>query len=318
MRAWFVAVVACCGLANAEEASSTRFVELTVYPPHVELHRGDEGQTLVAVAKQADGLTIDVTDLASWRVATEGDETEPRVTLEGDNAPTLKRFYERAEAVAVDGVYAIQLDRRTAKTPKRKPLATRHDMLARAVADEWAQAGDVIDTNAMPLTKLLSTVIDLGPEEKSAWRELVLSYLQSDLLCYRASEPAALATRQKAIWDPYLTQWAADFGTPLKTVDGLMATPQPGEAIEAAGGFLDTLSMEHLLAVKGATEITGSAVLAISLGKGAGEADAIFDASRLDEHFQQERWGVDAEAKEREEAIRRDFDAIVQFLALTT
>lgn len=239
------------------------------------------------------------------------------MTQLGDSAPALKRFYERAEAVAFDGVYAIHLDGRVAKTPKRQPLSTPYEALAVAVAEEWARVDGAIDTNAMPLTKLLSTVIDLGSEERGTWCGLVVNYLQSDLLCYRASEPAVLAARQKAIWGPYLVQWAADFGTALKSVEGLIATPQPEGAVEAASGYLNTLSTEHLLAVKCATEITGSAVLAISLGKGTAEAEAIFSASRLDEQFQQERWGVDAEAQEREQALRSDFDAIVQFLALT-
>ncbi|MEL7489520.1 MAG: ATP12 family protein [Pseudomonadota bacterium] len=240
------------------------------------------------------------------------------MTQLADSAKGPKRFYERAEAAAgEDGAFAIHLDGRVAKTPLRNALATPHEGLAQAVAQEWADVDEEIDTSRMPLTKLLATLIDLGEAEQDAWRRTVTDYLQSDLLCYRAGEPAALAGRQCEVWDPYLERWASVFGTPLRTVTGVIATSQSAEALARADEFLSGLRLDHLLAVKCATEITGSAVLAVSLATGANEPGEIFAASRLDERFQEERWGTDAEAKDRERALEREFGAIVRFLALT-
>ena len=48
----------------------------------------------------------------------------------------------------------------------------------------------------------------------------------------------------------------------------------------------------------------GSAVLAIALQRGWVGGEAAFDLSRLDEAWQEEKWGVDAEAAERTERLR--------------
>ena len=48
-----------------------------------------------------------------------------------------------------------------------------------------------------------------------------------------------------------------------------------------------------------ATALFGSAVLALALHRGELDAEAAFELSRLDEAFQQARWGVDEEAAER-------------------
>jgi chaperone required for assembly of F1-ATPase len=76
------------------------------------------------------------------------------------------------------------------------------------------------------------------------------------------------------------------------------------------------LTVERLFALRIATAISGSAVLALALWKKAFGAEAIFEASRVDERFQQERWGVDEEAAEREARLRRDFLTAARFLAL--
>ena len=48
------------------------------------------------------------------------------------------------------------------------------------------------------------------------------------------------------------------------------------------------------------------AILAFALRRGELTAEAAFDLSRLDETFQEERWGVDAEAAARADAMARE------------
>jgi len=236
--------------------------------------------------------------------------------VQGVEAP--KRFYENAEVAPYENnLFAITLDGRAAKTPKRLPLVTQHENLAKAVAEEWNEVEDAIDTSRMPLTKLLATLIDLGERARADWIQVVLNYLQSDLICYRASEPAALVERQYEIWSPFADAWANRFGVKLETTAGIVAVKQPDEAIRVTSEHLITLSMEHLLAVKVAAEIAGSAVLAIALAEAPTQCEEIFEASRLDERFQEERWGSDTEAKTRETNLYRDFSAAATFLQLS-
>ena len=228
-----------------------------------------------------------------------------------------KRFYKDVSIRNVEGGgFGVFLDGRQARTASRHALAAPSSPLAQAVAAEWAGQGEEIDRRAMPLTALLSAAIDGGEAEAARCRDDVLTYLKSDLLCYRADAPASLVERQRAVWDPFL-DWMRDaLQAPLEIASGVIAVAQPGASIDAARRLLEDADPYAALGLKTATALTGSAVLALALWRGPFDADTVFDASRLDERFQESQWGVDAEAKAREEAMRREFDAVCAFLTL--
>ena len=57
------------------------------------------------------------------------------------------------------------------------------------------------------------------------------------------------------------------------------------------------------------TTLTGSALLALAVARGFLSPEAAWQVAHLDEDFQAERWGVDAEAQARREARWREFEA---------
>ncbi len=57
------------------------------------------------------------------------------------------------------------------------------------------------------------------------------------------------------------------------------------------------------------TTLTGSAILALAVAGGFLSAEAAWRAAHIDEDFQAERWGADAEAMARREARWREFEA---------
>lgn len=227
-----------------------------------------------------------------------------------------KRFYKNVCVVPHEGRHAVALDGRIAKTIGRKALAAPTQALAEAAAAEWAAQGEHIDRASMPLTAMLSAAIDSGEAGVSQWREDIIVYLGSDLVCYRADAPQALAERQAEIWDPYVEFMRREFGAILMTTAGIVAVPQPDTSLGAVRAVLANETPETLFALRIATAISGSAALALALWKGVGSADTLFEASRIDERFQEERWGADAEAKAREERLRADFLKAAEFLAL--
>ncbi len=227
-----------------------------------------------------------------------------------------KRFYKDVTVVPHEGRYAIALDGRMAKTMQRHVLSAPCEGLADAVVTEWAAQGDHIDRTSMPLTGMLSAAIDGGDEDIGQWREEIVKYLGSDLVCYRAGEPEKLASQQVAIWDPYVEFLRAEFGAILVTTSGIMAVPQADASLVAIRSALTKVAPETVFALQIATAIAGSAVLALALWKGFDEPETIFEASRVDERFQEEQWGVDEEAKAREERLKADFLTVARFLAL--
>ncbi len=226
----------------------------------------------------------------------------------------FKRFYSKA--TLEPGARAVVLDGRPAKTLAGAALAAPSIALAAAIAAEWEGAGETIDIDALPLTRLAMTAIDLGPRDRHQWAEEVIGYLKSDHLCYRAEEPAALVARQEETWSRYL-DWAREaLGAELRLATGIVAVVQEEAALAGARRRLSAMDDWSLIGVRTAAGVTGSAILGLALEARAFPPGDLFAASRIDERFQTERWGEDAEAKAREAALERDFMALARWFAL--
>ncbi|NNU15235.1 ATPase [Parvularcula sp. ZS-1/3] len=222
-----------------------------------------------------------------------------------------KRFYKEVSLLEQDGGYAVALDGRIAKTVGRHPLVATKK-LAEALREEWDAQTDTVRMETMPLTRLHGFVLDAGEQGKAEFTDTICQYAGSDLLCYRADEPK-LAERQEQIFGPFLAR-AEEQGLTFAVTAGIIPVEQPPETIEAMRDRLSAMELSELYPRKLLTEILGSAVLALYADQ---EPDNAFAAARLDEAFQAEKWGVDGEAKERENALRRDFDDVLRYLSLS-
>lgn len=228
----------------------------------------------------------------------------------------VKRFYKDVSIDSTGGRFAIALDGRMAKTPARSALSAPTQRLAEAVAQEWRSQGEHIEQRTMPLTGMLTAAIDGKASDAQGWRDQVLQYLQSDLVCYRADGPVSLVARQAECWDPYLDFMRKAFKADLVTTSGIVAVGQPEKSVSSVCDALNAQSAETLFALQILTAISGSAVIALGVWKGVFPMEQAFEASRLDEQFQEEKWGVDEEAKGREAGLRRDFMTAAKFLTL--
>jgi chaperone required for assembly of F1-ATPase len=230
----------------------------------------------------------------------------------------VKRFYKAVEVGEADGRHALLLDGRRARTPGRNPLAAQSRALMLEVAAEWERQTDTIDPTEMPLTRLLNSAIDGVARTMAETRADILGYAGSDLLCYRAEEPDALVARQAHAFDPVL-RWAAEsLGARFNVTAGVMHVAQPHAALAAIGAALDAYDDPAALAALSVMmTLTGSALLALAVARGFLSPEAAWRAAHIDEDFQGERWGEDAEAMARRQARRREFEAAATALALT-
>lgn len=243
--------------------------------------------------------------------------TDPVAAAARLSAPAqAKRFYERAEAVADDGAFAIALDGRRARTPGGRPLVLPDRTIAAAAAAEWAAQGERIDPATMPLTRLANSAIDGVAERMPSVRDAVLAFAASDLLCYRAGEPAGLAARQRALWDPILAAVERRYGARFVLAEGVVPVAQPAATLAAlAQAFAAFEEPFRLTALHLATTLTGSALIALALAAGDIDAEAAWTAAHVDEDWNIAQWGADAEAAARRAGRRRDFDAAALVLA---
>jgi chaperone required for assembly of F1-ATPase len=222
----------------------------------------------------------------------------------------VRRFYKKAEVTEEGGRFALSLDGRRARTPGRNLVAAQSRPLMLKVAEEWERQGATIVPTDMPLTRLLNSAVDGVARTMGETRADVVRYAGSDLLCYRAEEPDTLVARQALAFDPVL-RWAAEaLGARFAVTTGLMHVAQPPEALVAIGAVLDAYDDPVALAALSVmTTLTGSALLALAVARGFLSAEAAWRAAHVDEDFQAERWGADAEAVSQREARRRDFEA---------
>jgi chaperone required for assembly of F1-ATPase len=97
-----------------------------------------------------------------------------------------------------------------------------------------------------------------------------------------------------------------------------MHVAQPPEALAAIGAALEAYDdAVELAALSVMTTLTGSAVLALAVAKGFLSPETAWRAAHVDEDFQAERWGADAEAVARRDARCREFEAAATTVALT-
>jgi chaperone required for assembly of F1-ATPase len=229
---------------------------------------------------------------------------------------TPKRFYRAAKAEAAPDGHAIRLDDRLLKSPGGNPFLLPTAALADAIAEEWRSQGERIVPASMPLMQLAATAIDrVGP----ALAETVAgigSYATTDLLCYRAEAPAALVDRQQRLWQPLLDWAALHLDASFRVTAGVVPLDQPPATLAAVHTALGALDPFRLVALSVLTQATGSAVLAMALQAGRIDAETAFELSQLDETFQIERWGEDAEAMRRRALVKSDIAAAGRFLSL--
>jgi len=229
----------------------------------------------------------------------------------------MKRFYTAADVgPAPDGGFQVELDGRPIRSPAKAPLVFRSEALARGVAAEWQAQGDKIDANAMPLMQLASTAVDLVPAKRGEIVDAVSAYAETDLLCYRAEHPESLVERQARVWQPLLDWAALQYDAPLRVCAGLMPQPQAPEALRALRHVVEGYDDWTLAALQTVTGACGSLIVALALIEGRIDAAEAFEASQIDESFEIERWGEDAETTKRRELLRLDIDACRRFVDL--
>ena len=222
--------------------------------------------------------------------------------------PQRKRFYAQAGVAETPKGFGVMLDGKAVRTPSRRLLAAPTREIAEAIAAEWDAQKEIIDPTTMPMTRLANSVIDAVAARVEAVADDIAKYFHSDMLFYRAGHPAQLVANEAEHWDPVLF-WAADtLGAHFILTEGIVHVRQPDQAVAAARAALpaDPWSIAALHVV---TTVTGSALLALALLRGALDEDQVWAAAHVDEDWNIAQWGVDEEVAARRLARFLDFRA---------
>ena len=196
------------------------------------------------------------------------------------------------------------LDARALRGPRGAQVILPTRALADQVAAEWASQGQTLDLAGMHATRLANTAIESVPQAREATAQAIADYAASDLVCYYATEPAGLLQRQERLWGPLLDRAEAEAGLRFVRAAGIVHQAQPPETLARVKAIALELDDFGLTGLAFGAALFGSTVLAIALQRGWLTGEAAFDLSRLDEAWQEEKWGIDAEAGERTERLR--------------
>jgi len=226
----------------------------------------------------------------------------------------MKRFYKAVSVAPAEGGFAVLLDGRPVKTPGRNALILPSEKLAQAIAAEWRGQGDDVVATTMPLLRLANTVIDGIAANRQEVIGAILRFAENDLLCYRAHQPPELVARQAAGWNPLLDWAAQKHGANMRVAGGLTHADQPAEALGALRRALDACDAFTLGALHVIASITGSTILALAVADGVISGPRAFALSRIDETYQAEKWGEDAEAAKRAQALAHELDKAVELI----
>jgi chaperone required for assembly of F1-ATPase len=228
----------------------------------------------------------------------------------------MKRVYKEVTTRPAEAGWGVGLDGRPMRTPGKNDLVAPTEKLAAAIAAEWDAQQDEIRPATMPLTRLAATAIDRTAVQRRRVIDEIAGYGGTDLVCYRADHPPALAARQQAVWQPLLDWAALRYDAALAVTCGVIPTRQSPAALKAFAAAVAAHDDFRLTALHALTTACGSLVIALATMQGRLDAAEAFAASQLDETFQIEQWGEDAEAAARREALAADIAAASRFLEL--
>ncbi|MBI1362468.1 MAG: hypothetical protein GC134_00595 [Proteobacteria bacterium] len=206
------------------------------------------------------------------------------------------------------GGWELKGTKTTARTKGGQPLVLPTKPLAEKMAGQLSELGA-----KSPLFLLASATIDTVMPERAARIAELGSFLDTDLVFYRAPDPADLRARQDAAWDAAIN-WAIGNGAGGLTVtEGLVRIHQPEQAHSMLAQVLGQMSDWQLLVAHRAGHQAGSVILGCMFAQKMLDAQGLFEAANVEELYQTWRYGADAELDKKLAHTRTVLDQLQTF-----
>ena len=267
-------------------------------------------------------MSEDGRDLRHDLSAASNEPIDPVAMARRDLQKTLpRRFYREVDVAERDAGFGPVLDSKPVRTPAKGSLVVPTRVLAQAIAAEWAGQGEIIDPDTMPLTRLANSALDGVARTMAETAAEVQKFAESDLVCYRAADPATLVVAQAEAWDPVLDDARDALGARFVTTQSIVFVAQPEAALAAVREAVAAVAAGpaaalRLAALSVMTSLTGSVLIALAVARGAMDVDAAWAAANVDEDYQMRHWGADADALARRERRHRDMVAAATLYGL--
>ncbi len=220
-----------------------------------------------------------------------------------------KRTWEKTSVHPMEGEqgYFVKLDEAPLRTPGKKLLAVPTSKLAGIIAREWDSQDTEVVSASLPVTRLCNSAIDRADDVRKEVIDRALRYGENDLLCYRSAEDIDLRQRQSQVWDPILIWAERDLAAMFNVTSGVVSVEQPASSLASIRNLLESYDAFKLSATQELVTLSGSVLLALAVVRCFRSPESAWLASRVDEDWQAERWGLDPEAAEHAARARNAF-----------
>lgn len=197
------------------------------------------------------------------------------------------------ESIGDEHPHEVMIDGRVLRTPARQSMALPNRALAMAVAAEWEwQTGRKVLPFTMPLTTIATTAVDQMPLIRERTVREMLDHFTTDTACCRHGGDRKLQMKQAELLDPIIKIIEDHIQKPIKISHDLMDHGQDASTMDAVRKMLQNLSNWELAALDMLTHATKSLVIALAVHLGKVSPSQALRASRVEEDFQMEDWGL--------------------------
>ncbi len=218
----------------------------------------------------------------------------------------VKRFYKTVCIKETENGFKVLCDNKPLKCGGKNDLIVPHKALADMLAAEWENQGEEIDLKEMPITDFTTGLNSLTPALREKLISDSISFINTDVLFYRAEYPSALIERQNQLWDKVLI-WAGNLlDASFETTNTITPVHQPEKTISALTKQIKGMDDFDLLCFYKFSSLTTSVLLGLAIVRDFLSAKEAFCLSRLEEDFQNEFWGKDSEAEKKRNSALQD------------
>ena len=154
----------------------------------------------------------------------------------------------------------------------------------------------MIEKAKVTLEQELQYADNLAQEMREKIIADILSFVDTDVLFFRAEYPDNLIKKQNEKWNPVLEWFATEYGVEPKITSQITPPKQDKKLAKAIGDEVRKMNGRELIAFSKTAGGFTSLILALAVMKRHISVDDAFALSRLDELFQNEMWGEDEEA----------------------
>ena len=149
-------------------------------------------------------------------------------------------------------------------------------------------------------------------QHRAETTDIMCRFAATDLLFFWA-EKEDIYSRQLKVWQPFLDD-VKNFSNTEINISRSLLVPDNKAFIEVLKNKTETLTDKELTAAFSVATRLKSVILGLAFLDKKSEVERIFNAAFLEELYQNELWGVDAEVAEKREQIRSELQEIKEYL----